>query len=74
MRVNREKVTQDICFTAPLKRIVNLGSVGEPRHVRPPTYVIYDVDTQNVVLREVEYDYRKTCAVIIEKGLPKIFA
>lgn len=75
VRVNSEKLTKDISFTAPLKRIINVGSVGEPRHGRPnATYVIYDVDTQNVVLREVEYDYQKTCAAIIEKGLPKIFA
>jgi hypothetical protein len=25
-------------------------------------------------LREVEYDYQKTCAAIIERGLPAIFA
>ena len=62
-------------MTAPLKRIVNVGSVGEPRHGRPnATYVIYDVDAQQVTLREVEYDYQATCAAIIEKSLPPIFA
>lgn len=59
----------------PLKRIINAGSVGEPRHGRPnATYVIYDTDTAQVTLREVPYDYRKTCEAIIEKGLPPIFA
>jgi diadenosine tetraphosphatase ApaH/serine/threonine PP2A family protein phosphatase len=62
-------------FKAPLKQIINAGSVGEPRHGRPnATYVIYDTETQNTTLREVEYDYQKTCAAIVEKGLPKIFA
>jgi diadenosine tetraphosphatase ApaH/serine/threonine PP2A family protein phosphatase len=62
-------------FTTPLKRIINVGSVGEPRHGRPnATYVIYDTDTGQVTLREVPYDYQKTCAAIIEKGLPPIFA
>lgn len=62
-------------FAAPLKRIVNAGSVGEPRHGRPnATYVLYDTDTEQVTLREVEYDYRKTCADIVAKGLPPIFA
>ncbi|MFN5856173.1 MAG: metallophosphoesterase family protein [Pseudanabaenaceae cyanobacterium] len=62
-------------FNAPLKRIVNVGSVGEPRHGRPnATYVIYDMDSDRVTLREVEYDYQKTCAAIIERGLPPIFA
>jgi diadenosine tetraphosphatase ApaH/serine/threonine PP2A family protein phosphatase len=61
--------------TAPLKRLINAGSVGEPRHGRPnATYVIYDRDSQQTTLREVEYDYQKTCAAIVEKGLPKIFA
>jgi diadenosine tetraphosphatase ApaH/serine/threonine PP2A family protein phosphatase len=66
---------QNMSFSAPLKRIVNAGSVGEPRHGRPnATYVIYDNDTDQITLREVEYDYQKTCAAIIEKGLPPIFA
>jgi hypothetical protein len=34
------------------------------------TYVIYDNDTDQITLREVEYDYQKTCAAIIENGLP----
>lgn len=62
-------------FTMPLKRIINAGSVGEPRHGRPnATYVLYDTETTQVTLREVPYDYQRTCAAIIEKGLPPIFA
>jgi len=62
-------------FTAPLKRIVNAGSVGEPRHGRPnATYVLYDTDTTQVTLREVPYDYQKTCVAIVDRGLPAIFA
>ena len=59
----------------PIKRIINAGSVGEPRHGRPnATYVLYDTDSEQTTLREVEYDYQKTCAAIIDKGLPPIFA
>lgn len=66
---------QEKSFNTSLKRIINVGSVGEPRHGRPnATYIIYDTDTQAVILREVPYDYQKTCAAIIEKGLPAIFA
>lgn len=62
-------------FTTSLKQIINVGSVGEPRHGRPnATYVLYDTQTQQVTLREVPYDYQKTCAAIIDKGLPEIFA
>ncbi|MBU7585523.1 MAG: metallophosphoesterase family protein [Nostoc sp. TH1S01] len=75
VRVGRGEKAQEIHFTSPLKRIVNVGSVGEPRHGRPnATYVIYNTDTQHIKLREVPYDYQKTCAAIIEKGLPAIFA
>ncbi len=59
----------------PAKRIINAGSVGEPRHDRPnATYVLYDSDREQTTLREVEYDYHKTCAAILDKGLPPIFA
>ncbi|AFZ60541.1 metallophosphoesterase family protein [Anabaena cylindrica FACHB-243] len=75
VRVDSKEESRDIRFTSPLKQIVNVGSVGEPRHGRPnATYVIYDTDSQAVTLQEVVYDYQKTCAAIIEKGLPKIFA
>lgn len=75
VRVARGEKARELSFTSPLKRIVNVGSVGEPRHGRPnATYVIYDTDVQEVKLREVPYDYQKTCAAILEKGLPAIFA
>ncbi len=62
-------------FTAPLKQIINAGSVGEPRHGRPnATYVVYDTDDKLTTLREVEYDYQLTCQAIIDNGLPAIFA
>lgn len=76
VRVKGEGIEeQKINFNTPLKQIINVGSVGEPRHGRPnATYVIYDTDTQAVKLREVPYNYQQTCAAIIEKGLPAIFA
>ena len=76
VRVKDEsKQVQERSFTAPVKKIVNVGSVGEPRHGRPnATYAIYDTESEAVTLREVEYDYHKTCAAIIESGLPPIFA
>jgi diadenosine tetraphosphatase ApaH/serine/threonine PP2A family protein phosphatase len=75
IEVDTQGESRKINFLYPLKKIVNVGSVGEPRHGRPnATYVIYETDTQGVTLREVTYDYQKTCAAIIEKGLPEIFA
>jgi diadenosine tetraphosphatase ApaH/serine/threonine PP2A family protein phosphatase len=72
---SKGKEEQQKKFYASMKQIVNVGSVGEPRHGRPnATYVIYDINTQEVTLREIPYNYQKTCAAIIEKGLPAIFA
>lgn len=66
---------QCLSFSTPLKRIINVGSVGEPRHGRPnATYVIYDTFTEEFELREVAYNYQETCAAIIDMGLPPIFA
>ncbi|TVQ52564.1 MAG: metallophosphoesterase [Spirulina sp. DLM2.Bin59] len=75
VRLHHTPDQREQAFTTPLRRIVNVGSVGEPRHGRPnATYVIYDTDGDQITLREVEYDYEKTCAAIIDQGLPPIFA
>jgi len=59
----------------PLRRIVNAGSVGEPRHGNThATYVIHDEATGNVEIREVPYDVERTCRAIVAAGLPPIFA
>ena len=62
-------------MTLPMRRIVNAGSVGEPRHgSTKATYVIHDDDNGAVRVREVDYDVAKTCRAIVEAGLPQIFA
>jgi diadenosine tetraphosphatase ApaH/serine/threonine PP2A family protein phosphatase len=75
VKVQQPEGTSTKQVTAPLKQIINAGSVGEPRHGRPnATYVIYDTDDKLTTLREVEYDYQLTCQAIIDNGLPAIFA
>jgi len=75
VKVVTSNSSQDNTFTTSLKKIINVGSVGEPRHGRPnATYAIYNTETEEVLLREVEYDYNATCQDIIDRGLPKIFA
>ncbi|NCO73946.1 MAG: metallophosphoesterase family protein [Cyanobacteria bacterium] len=77
IRVNQSNIESESerQFQTPIKRIINVGSVGEPRHGRPnATYVIYNTETEEIILREVGYDYQSTCRDIIEKGLPPIFA
>ena len=57
------------------KYFVNVGSVGQSRDGVPKaTYVIYDLDTQTIELRRLDYDMPKTQAKIIAAGLPKRLA
>ena len=59
----------------PMRRIVNAGSVGEPRHGSTnATYVILNEENSEVMIREVDYDVSKTCDAILSAGLPEIFA
>jgi len=69
------KDTQEKEIQLPMRRIVNAGSVGEPRHGgTKATYVIHNDVTNEVKIREVEYDIELTCKAIIDAGLPPIFA
>ena len=59
----------------PMRRIVNAGSVGEPRHgSTKATYVVHNAETGAVTIREVDYDVDRTCRAILEVGLPEVFA
>lgn len=62
-------------LTLPMRRLVNAGSVGEPRHGNTKaTYVIHDDSSGEITIREVDYDVSKTCKAIVDAGLPKVFA
>jgi diadenosine tetraphosphatase ApaH/serine/threonine PP2A family protein phosphatase len=59
----------------PVRRIVNAGSVGEPRHGgTSATYVIHHEQDDSVEIREVPYDVERTCQAIVAAGLPSLFA
>jgi len=59
----------------PMRRIVNAGSVGEPRHgSTKASYVVQNEETGAVTIREVDYDVDRTCRAILEVGLPEVFA
>ena len=56
-----------------MRRIVNAGSVGEPRHGNTKaTYVIHNDASGEITIREVEYDVTKTCQAITDAGLPSV--
>jgi diadenosine tetraphosphatase ApaH/serine/threonine PP2A family protein phosphatase len=53
------------------KRIVNAGSVGQPRNGDPrANFVIYDSDTSAIEMVKVSYDVEKARKKIIDAGLP----
>ena len=59
----------------PLRRLINAGSVGEPRHgSTKATYITVDEDHDAVEIREVSYDVERTCQAILNAGLPPIFS
>lgn len=57
------------------KRLINVGSVGQPRDGDPrASYVIYDDETGVVEIFRVEYDIDKAADKIIKAGLPPMLA
>jgi diadenosine tetraphosphatase ApaH/serine/threonine PP2A family protein phosphatase len=51
----------------PVRRIINVGSVGEARHGNThATYVVHDEATGSVEIREVPHDVERTCRAIVE--------
>jgi len=57
------------------KYFINVGSVGQPRDGDwRASYAIYDVPSQLVVFRRVEYDIVTTQQKILAAGLPKMLA
>ncbi|MDP2943398.1 MAG: metallophosphoesterase family protein [Candidatus Omnitrophota bacterium] len=62
-------------FTEGSKRLVNVGSVGQPRDNDPrAAYCIYDTDTGTVEIKRVKYDIRKAMNKILGAGLPEPLA
>lgn len=54
------------------KYFINVGSVGQPRDGNPMAgYVIYDLVTNTVTLRRLEYNLKAVQKKIFEAGLPE---
>ncbi len=64
-------------WTCPLgaRTLVNVGSVGQPRNMRPEAcYVIYHRLAHSVTFRFVPYDLKETQWKIFAAGLPRFLA
>ena len=60
---------------APAKRIINIGSVGQPRDRDPRLcFVIYDTETDEVEFIRQEYDIEAAAGKIRRAGLPEFLA
>ncbi|MGB7789938.1 MAG: metallophosphoesterase, partial [Terrimicrobiaceae bacterium] len=54
---------------------VNVGSVGQPRNLRPEAcYVVYNRAALSVGFRFVPYDLKLTQDKILRAGLPRFLA
>ena len=54
----------------PARRyIVNVGSVGYPRHDLCATYVIFDPEERRVTLRRLPFDFRSYISEMIARGI-----
>ncbi len=57
------------------KYFVNVGSVGQPRDGNPKAaYVVYDMPTQTIELRRLDYDIAAAQKKIMAAGLPQRLA
>lgn len=57
------------------KYFINVGSIGQPRDGDPrSSYAIYNLESQEIELRRIEYDIAATQAKIREAGLPERLA
>jgi diadenosine tetraphosphatase ApaH/serine/threonine PP2A family protein phosphatase len=65
----------EVTVPEPLRAIVNVGSVGQPRDGNPKAaYVLFDTETRVVNLRRVAYDIDCTVRKILATRLPPINA
>ena len=71
----QEVPSDSITIEKGAKYFINVGSVGQPRDGDwRASYAIYDVPSQLVVFRRVEYDIVTTQQKILAAGLPKMLA
>jgi len=71
----QEVPADSIAIEKGAKYFINVGSVGQPRDGDwRASYAIYDIPSQHVVFRRVEYDIVTTQEKIIAAGLPRMLA
>ncbi len=71
-----EEITaESVEFDTKLKYFINVGSVGQPRNGDwRACYAIYDIPSNVMVYRRLEYDIVTTQQKIIAAGLPEMLA
>jgi diadenosine tetraphosphatase ApaH/serine/threonine PP2A family protein phosphatase len=65
----------DFILPAGARTLVNVGSVGQPRNLRPEAcYVIYNRAALSIGFRFVPYNVKETQGKILAAGLPRFLA
>jgi diadenosine tetraphosphatase ApaH/serine/threonine PP2A family protein phosphatase len=65
----------DFTFALTGRTLINVGSVGQPRNLRPEAcYVIYNRAGPSINFRFVSYDVKQTQVKILAAGLPQFLA
>jgi len=71
----KEVAADSVVIEAGMKYFINAGSVGQPRDGDwRACYCIYDLETQTVTFRRLEYDLATTQKKILAAGLPESLA
>ncbi|HEY5741196.1 MAG TPA: metallophosphoesterase family protein, partial [Terrimicrobiaceae bacterium] len=67
--------TGNVTCLLSARTLVNVGSVGQPRNMRPEAcYVIYNRVAHSVAFRFVSYNLKETQGKICAAGLPRFLA
>ena len=65
----------NVTFPLGARTLVNVGSVGQPRNLRPEAcYVIYNRVALSIGFRFVPYNVKETQGKILAAGLPRFLA
>jgi predicted phosphodiesterase len=74
-KIRTPLVEPSVSLTPGNLRLINVGSVGQPRNARSEaSYVLYDPKAATVEFQLVPYDFFKTQSKILDAGLPAFLA
>ena len=61
---------EDFTLREGWRYLVNVGSVGYPRHTYDPTYVVYDTEAKRITVRHLRFDVKSYAENLKQAGIP----